>query len=385
MVGGGQGAFIGGVHRIAARLDGRYELVAGAFSATAEKSKASGEELGVGAGALLRRFRRDGQAGEAAQGRDRRGGDRHAEPRPLRGRQGVPGRGIHVICDKPLTTTLKDARKLAELVEKSGCVFALTHNYTGYPMVRQARQMVADGAAGPDPGGAGRVRPGLAHHQARGHRPEAGRMAHRPGPLRARRLHRRHRHPRDEPRRFITGLGLESLAADLATFLPGRPLDDNAHVMLRFAGGAKGMLWASQVAPGNENALRVRVYGERGGLEWAQEDPNYLRFTPYGQPPQLIRRGGAGCRRGGGAGDPHPGRPSRGLSRRLRQPLQRRRRADLGQARGPRAGPGGDAGADGPRRRRGRQVHRGRGRVRAARTAPGSGRAPRCSPRARRQ
>ena len=93
---------------------------------------------------------------------------------------------------------------------------------------------------------------------------------------------------------FITGLRLESLSADLTTFIPGRALDDNAHVMLRFAGGAKGILWASQVAPGNENALRIRVYGDQGGLAWAQEDPNYLHFTPFGQPPQLIRRGGAG-------------------------------------------------------------------------------------------
>jgi predicted dehydrogenase len=94
---------------------------------------------------------------------------------------------------------------------------------------------------------------------------------------------------------FVTGLGLESLAADLTTFVPGRVLDDNAHVMLRFAGGAKGMLWASQVAPGNENGLRLRVYGDKGGLTWAQEDPNYLHFAPLGEPPRLIRRGGAGA------------------------------------------------------------------------------------------
>ena len=119
-------------------------------------------------------------------------------------------------------------------------------------------------------------------------------MAQRPGPIRAGRLHRRYRDPRDNLAAFVTGLGLESVSADLTSFVPGRPLDDNAHVMLRFAGGAKGLLWASQVAPGNENALRIRVYGERGGLDWAQEDPNYLHYTPFGEPPQLIRRGGAG-------------------------------------------------------------------------------------------
>ena len=150
MVGGGQGAFIGGVHRIAARLDGRYELVAGAFSSTAEKSKASGAELGLAAERCY------GDFDEMAKREKRRkdGIDVVAVVTPnhvhFAASKAFLDRGIHVICDKPLTTTLKDARKLAELVEKSGCVFALTHNYTGYPMVRQARQMVADGAAGPD-------------------------------------------------------------------------------------------------------------------------------------------------------------------------------------------------------------------------------------------
>jgi predicted dehydrogenase len=204
-------------------------------------------------------------------------------------------RGIHVICDKPLTTSLKDAKKLADLVDKSGCLFALTHNYTGYPMVRQARQMVADGLLG-------KIRVVQAEYaqdwlttklEDTGQKQADWRTdPARSGPAGCTGDIATHAMNLAS---FITGLELDSLAADLTSFLPGRALDDNAHIMLRFAGGAKGMLWASQVAPGNENALRLRIYGEQGGLEWAQEDPNYLRYTPYGQPPQLIRRGGAGA------------------------------------------------------------------------------------------
>ncbi len=295
MVGGGQGAFIGGVHRFAARLDGRYELVAGAFSSTAEKSKASGLELGLPAERCYGDF-------EEMAKREKRLKDgidvvaivtpNHLHFAPAKA---FLDRGIHVICDKPLTTSLKDARKLAALVEKSGCLFALTHNYTGYPMVRQARQMVADGLLG-------KIRVIQAEYaqdwlttklEDSGQKQADWRTdPARSGPAGCTGDIATHAMNLAS---FITGLELESLSADLTTFLPGRALDDNAHIMLRFAGGAKGMLWASQVAPGNENALRIRIYGEQGGLEWAQEDPNYLRYTPYGQPPQLIRRGGAGA------------------------------------------------------------------------------------------
>jgi predicted dehydrogenase len=200
-------------------------------------------------------------------------------------------RGIHVICDKPLTSTLADAKKLVRAAEASGALFILTHNYTGYPMVRQARAMVQEGELGrirvvqveypqdwltveqdfkqanwrtdPAQSGAGGSTGDIGTH--------AFNLAC-----------------------FVTGLEVESLAADLQAFVPGRRVDDNAHVMLRFAGGARGMLWSSQVAPGNENALRIRVYGEKGGLEWAQEDPNYLWHTPFGQPKRLLTRNGAG-------------------------------------------------------------------------------------------
>ena len=294
MVGGGQGAFIGAVHRIAARLDGRYELVAGALASTPEKAKASGEELGLDPARCY------GDFAEMAKREARRkdGIDAVAIVTPnhvhFPAAKAFLERGIHVICDKPMTTTLKDARKLAGLVEKSGCAFVLTHNYTGYPMIRQARQMVAEGRLGT-------IR--LIHAEYvqdwltgkledTGHKQADWRTdPARSGPAGSTGDIGTHAMNLAS---FVTGLAPESLSADLSTFVPGRALDDNAHVMLRFPGGAKGMLWASQVAPGNENALRLRIYGDKGGLSWAQEDPNYLHFTPFGEPPQLIRRGGAG-------------------------------------------------------------------------------------------
>lgn len=203
-------------------------------------------------------------------------------------------RGIHVICDKPLTSTLADAKKLKKVADESGALFVLTHNYTGYPMVRQAREMIANGDLGDlrvvqveyaqdwlteaveATGAKGAVwRTDPAQSGLGGATGDIGTHAFNLAS-------------------FVTGLMLDSLAADLDSFVEGRRLDDNAHVMLRFAGGAKGMLWCSQVAPGNENALRLRIYGTKGGIEWAQEDPNYLWFTPFGEQKRLITRGGAG-------------------------------------------------------------------------------------------
>ncbi len=295
MVGGGQGAFIGGVHRIAARLDGRFELVAGALAGTPEKAKASGAELGLDPARCY------GDFAEMAKREARRkdGIDAVAVVTPnhvhFAAAKAFLERGIHVICDKPLTTTIKDARRLAELVDSSGCVFVLTHNYTGYPMVRQARQMVADGALG-------RIRVVQTEY------------AQDWLTTRLEDTGQKQADWRTDPARsgpagsigdigthavnlacFVTGLALESVSADLTSFVAGRALDDNANVLLRFAEGAKGSLWASQVAPGNENALRLRIYGEKGGLSWAQEDPNYLHLAPFGEPPRLIRRGGAGA------------------------------------------------------------------------------------------
>ncbi|NRB02889.1 MAG: Gfo/Idh/MocA family oxidoreductase [Rhodobacteraceae bacterium] len=290
MVGGGNDAFIGAVHRIASRIDDRYELVAGALSSTPEKSQASGKALG------LPRIYEDFKQMAIREARLKTGIEAVSIVTPNHVHYAAAReflkRGIHVICDKPLTSTLADAKKLVKAAESSDALFILTHNYTGYPMVRQAREMVAKGEIGkirvvqveypqdwlsveqdfkqaewrtdPERSGAG------------GSTGDIGTHAHNLA-------------------RFITGLEVESLAADLDAFVPGRRVDDNGHVMLRFEGGAKGMLWCSQVAPGNENALRIRVYGETGGLEWAQEDPNYLWHTPFGEPKRLITRNGSGA------------------------------------------------------------------------------------------
>ncbi len=295
MVGGGQGAFIGGVHRLAARMDDRYELVAGAFSSTAERSRASGAELGLDPGRCYGSF---GEMAQAEKGRAD-GIDVVSIVTPndthWPAARAFLERGIHVICDKPLTTTLEDAKALADLVESSGRVFVLTHNYTGYPMIRQARQMVADGLLGP-------LRVVQAEYaqdwlttrlEETGHKQAAWRVdPKRSGPAGCTGDIGTHAMNLAS---FVTGLAVERVAADLTTFVPGRALDDNSNVLLRFKGGAKGMLWASQVAPGNENTLRLRVYGEKGGLSWSQEDPNYLHYAPFGEPPRLIRRGGAGA------------------------------------------------------------------------------------------
>ncbi|MGH6923251.1 MAG: Gfo/Idh/MocA family protein [Propylenella sp.] len=295
MVGGGQGAFIGAVHRIAARLDDRYELVAGALSSDPARAKASGRELG------LRDDRSYGSFEEMARREARLKDGIEAVAIVTPNHMHFPvakaflKRGIHVICDKPLTTTLRDARKLAELVAQSGKVFALTHNYTGYPMIRQAREMVARGELGTirviqaeyvqdwlttkleDTGQKQAVwRTDPARSGGGGAVGDIGTHAYNLAC-------------------FVSGLDAESLAADLTIFVKGRKLDDNVNVLLRYANGARGMLWASQVAPGNENGLKLRVYGAKTGLEWRQEDPNYLWVSSFGEPRRLITRGGAGA------------------------------------------------------------------------------------------
>lgn len=295
MVGGGIGAFIGGVHRMAARLDNRFELVAGALSSSPDKAVASGHELGLSPDRVYSSYK-DMAIREA---RLKNGIEAVAIVTPnnvhYEAAREFLKRGIHVICDKPLTSSLADAKKLKKAADESGALFILTHNYTGYPMVRQAREMIAAGELGDL-----RV---VQVEYAQDWLTEALETTGAKGAV-----------WRTDPKQsgvggstgdigthafnlasFVTGLTLDSLAADLDSFVEGRRVDDNAHVMLRFAGGAKGMLWCSQVAPGNENSLKLRVFGTKGGLEWAQEDPNRLWFTPFGQEKRLITRGGAGA------------------------------------------------------------------------------------------
>jgi predicted dehydrogenase len=294
MVGGGQGAFIGAVHRIAARLDDRYELVAGALSSDPERASASAAALRIAPERAYPSFQEMAQK-EAARGD---GIDVVAIVTPNHvhhpAAKAFLEAGIHVICDKPMTTTVDDALDLVQTVRRTGLVFGLTHNYTGHPLVREARERVRAGELGAirvvqveypqdwlttkleDTGqkqAAWRTDPAQSGGGAIG---DIGSHAYNLGA-------------------FITGLEAESLCADLSTFVAGRRVDDNCNVLLRYEGGARGMLWACQVAPGNENALRVRVYGDKGGLEWQQEAPDVLHLFRFGAAPQTITRAGHGA------------------------------------------------------------------------------------------
>ena len=295
MVGGGRGAFIGAVHRIAARLDDRWQLVAGALSSDPERARLSGEDL------LLPPDRIYGDFQDMAQREAERedGIDAVAIVTPNHAHAAAAEAflkaGIHVICDKPLTTTRQEADRLAQLAREAGLIFAVTHNYTGYPLVRQARAVVADGALG----AIRVVQVEYAQDWLATRVEETGsKQAEwrtdpaRSGPAGAVGDIGTHAFNLAE---FITGDEVASLSAELHTFVQGRRLDDNAHMMLRFASGAKGMLWCSQVAAGLENGLRIRVYGEKAGLEWHQENPNVLLFSPLGDPPRIIRRNGYGA------------------------------------------------------------------------------------------
>jgi predicted dehydrogenase len=295
MVGGGQGAFIGAVHRLAARMDDQYEFVAGALSSDAARAKASGEELGLAADRIYSDFR------EMAKAEAKRNDGIEVVSIVTPNHMHFPAAkafieaGIHVVCDKPLSLNLKEALTLEKLLAKNkNVIFALTHNYSGYPMIRHARAMVAAGELGDirlvqgeypqdwlttdleksgQKQAAWRTDP--TKTGAGGCVGDIGTHTYQLGC-------------------FVSGLKLDELSADLTSFVKGRRVDDNVHVMLRYKGGAKGMIWASQVAPGHENGLKIRVYGTKGGLEWVQADPNYLWYTPFGEPKRLITRGGAG-------------------------------------------------------------------------------------------
>jgi predicted dehydrogenase len=295
MVGGGQGAFIGAVHRLAARMDDEYEFVAGALSADPKKAKASAADLGLDPARSYASFK------EMAKAESKRADGIEAVSIVTPNHVHVPAAmafieaGIHVICDKPLSLNLKEAKALEKLLAKrKDVIFALTHNYSGYPMIRQAKAMIAAGELG-------EIR------LAQGEYPQdwLTTALEKTGQKQAA--------WRTDPKRSgaggcvgdigthtyqllcdVSGLTAQELSADLTSFVKGRVLDDNVHVMLRYKGGAKGMIWASQVAPGNENGLKIRVYGTKGGLEWTQADPNYLWYTPFGEPKRLITRGGAG-------------------------------------------------------------------------------------------
>ena len=291
MVGGGKDAFIGGVHRIALRLDGYYELVAGSFSSNFDNSKETGKSLGLAEDRIYETYQ------EMAEKESARSDGIDVVSIVTPNHLHVPiakifaDKGIHVICDKPLALSSEEAIDLKNIVESKKIIFALTHNYTGYPMVRHARSLIQKGDLG-----------SIRVVQAEYPQDWLTTKAEDSGLKQA--------EWRTDPKRsgnggcigdigthafnlirFITGLKVEELSADIHTFVKGRLVDDNAQIMLRFEGGAKGAIWSSQVAVGNENNLKIRVFGENGGLEWRQEDPNYLHFTKFGHPTQRFTRG----------------------------------------------------------------------------------------------
>jgi predicted dehydrogenase len=294
MVGGGQGAFIGAVHRMAARLDGQYELCAGALSSDPDRAIASAREIGLADDRSYANYQ-DMIAGEAAR-------DDGVEvvsvvtPNHLHFpvTKACLEAGLHVICDKPLTVTVEEARELRRIAKAENRILAVTYNYSGYPMIRQAQEMIARGDLG-----------AIRVVQGEYAQDWLSRDIESSGQKQA--------EWRTDPARsgaggcigdigthiyhligFVTGLEVEALCAELSTFVAGRKLDDNAQLMLRFRGGAKGSIWASQVAAGCENGLQLRVFGDKGGIVWRQENPNELLFSPLGEPARRLTRGGAG-------------------------------------------------------------------------------------------
>jgi predicted dehydrogenase len=291
MVGGGEGSFIGAAHRAAARLDDQFELVAGALSSAPGRAHASAAALHIP------RERSYTDYAEMARAEAQRPDGIDAVAIVTPNHLHVPvalafaEQGIHLICDKPLATSLAEAESLAQRVRERGLLFLLTHTYSGYPMVRQARELVAQGAIGD-------VRIVQVEYvqdwlgepiEQQGNKQAAWRndpkQAGPAGALGDIGTHAYHLAG------YVSGLKLHELAAELSTFVPGRALDDHVQVMLRYEGGARGLLWASQVASGSRNGLRLRVYGSTGSLQFDQERPEELWLTRPGQPSQCLYRG----------------------------------------------------------------------------------------------
>lgn len=295
MVGGGRGAFIGAVHRMAARLDDRFELVAGALSGNADNARLSAADLGIAPDRAYSSWQE--MVDREAAREDGINAVSIVTPNHLHfgPAKAFLEAGFHVICDKPMTMTVDEAVDLCRIVRRTQRVFVLTQNNTGYPLVRQARQMVTDGKLGT----IRVVRVSYAQDwlaaplEQEGHKQASWRvdpaLAGVAGSLGDIGVHA------FNLAAFISGLELDSVCADLQSFGAGRALDDNANVLLRWKGGATGVLWASQVAPGNNNNLSIGIYGDKGGIEWGGETNDYLRFTPLGEAPQIITRGGPGA------------------------------------------------------------------------------------------
>lgn len=293
MVGGGAGAFIGGVHRMAAAIDGEIELVCGAFSSDPDRSRASGAQLSLPPERCYGTFQEMIKAEKRLKPEKRMQFVSIVTPNHV---HFAPAKmalenGFHVICDKPLAFNMKEALALEKLVEKTGLIFALTHNYTGYPMVKQARQMIRHGELG-------KIRKVVVEYpqgwlSTKAEDTGSKQAAWRTDPQRsgiAGAMGDIGTHA-ENLAEYITGLHITELCADISTFVPGRLLDDDGNVLLHFNNGAKGILHASQISAGEENNLNIRVYGEKGGLEWRQMEPNTLIVKWLDKQTQIFRTG----------------------------------------------------------------------------------------------
>jgi predicted dehydrogenase len=293
MVGGGQNAFIGAVHRMAANLDGQIELVAGAFSSDAKNSAATGEQLFLNPKRVYASYAEMAKAEAALPAGERMDFVVIVTPNFLHAPVAMTflKAGFHVVCDKPMTLNLKEAKALRDCVRKTGKVFALTHNYTGYPMVKEARELVRNGKLGKILKIVAEYPQGwlLDKIETTGHKQAAWRA----DPKKAGAsccvgdigTHA------ENLGRYITGLRIDELCAEFTSFIPGRKLEDDANMLIRYHGGAKGVLHCSQISCGEENNLNIRIYGTLGALAWQQEHPNELKFTPKGEPAKILRRG----------------------------------------------------------------------------------------------
>ena len=294
MVGGGPGAFIGAVHRMAARLDGEIDLVAGCFSSDPAKSRASGADLHLDPARVYGTYE-EMIARESALPADQRIDfvsivTRNNTHFPVA--KAFLEAGFHVVCDKPLCFSLAEGRKLREVVRRTGRVFALTHNYTGYPMVKEAREWVRTGRLGkllkvvveyPQGYAITALEAGKVSRIANWRMdPNVSGVSNCMGDIGT------HAH---NLARYITGLEVEEICAELSTFIPGRLLDDDGNCLVRFSQGVKGILFASQISSGEENNLNIRVFGTKGSLQWFQENPNELIFKKADAPQQIHRRG----------------------------------------------------------------------------------------------
>lgn len=293
MVGGGQGAFIGAVHRMAANLDGKIELVAGCFSSNPKRSKASGKELFLANDRIYTNYEEMARAEAALPESERIDFVSIVTPNFMHFPVAAAflKAKINVICDKPMTFDLAEAKQLRTIAKRSKKVFALTHNYTGYPMVKEARDIVSKSKIGKILKVVAEYPQGWLMDALENE--DQKQAAWRTDPKRAGAsccmgdigTHA------ENLGRYITGLEIDEICAEFTTFVPGRQLEDDGNCLIRYKGGAKGILYASQISAGEENNLTIRIYGSKGSLEWQQEHPNELIMKFADKPRQIIRRG----------------------------------------------------------------------------------------------